>query len=208
MIASYVLSSTLVPVMAIWLLRHRSPHAERRGAFDRFRDAYGSFAGGMIRARWLLVPVYVLAAGAVIFLVGRSLGREIFPVIDAGQFTMRLRAPAGTRIEKTEQVAGQALDAIKKASGDANVELSMGYVGVQHGAYPVNTIHLWTSGSEEAVLQVQLKAGAVHIEELKDRLRRELAGELKGVRLSFEPSDIISRVMSFGSPTPVQVAIS
>src|SRR5205085_10090350 len=69
-------------------------------------------------------------------------------------------------------------------------------------------IHLWTSGSEEAVLQVQLKRGKLPVEQFKERLRKKLPEALPDVRFSFEPSDIVSRVMSFGSPTPVQVAVS
>jgi multidrug efflux pump subunit AcrB len=119
-----------------------------------------------------------------------------------------MRAPTGTRLEKTEQIVQQALATIGKEAGEGNIQISMGFVGVQPGAYPVNTIHLWTSGPEEAVFQIQLKPGSNKVEELKERLRRKLPETLPGVRFSFEPSDIVSRVMSFGSPTPVQVAVT
>jgi multidrug efflux pump subunit AcrB len=89
------------------------------------------------------------------------------------------------------------------------VEISLGFVGTQPPNYPINTIYLWSSGSEEAVLQVQLKPGtAIRIEDLKERLRQKLPQELAGVRFSFEPSDIVSRVMSFGAPTPIEIAVS
>jgi len=209
MIASYLLSSTLVPVLCIWGLRtSHDDEAVRRSLFERVRNAYARLSVGLVRARWVVAAAYLVTAGLVIWFVGRPIGREIFPIVDAGQFTLRLRAPAGTRIEKTEQIAVQALDTIKKEAGAGNVQLSMGYVGVQAGAYPVNVIHLWTSGPEEAVLQVQLRPGAVRVEGLKERLRTRLPGALPGVRFSFEPSDIVSRVMSFGSPTPVEVAVS
>jgi multidrug efflux pump subunit AcrB len=209
MVASYLLSSTLVPILSVWVLRTKHDQgAVRRTAFDRFRDGYGSFASSMVRLRWLVVPIYLLAAGGVIYFVGRGLGREIFPIVDAGQFQLRLRAPAGTRLEQTEAIAKRTLDVIGQEAGDGNVAITLGYVGVQAGAYPVNVIHLWTSGSEEAVLQVQLKPGAVRVEELKERLRGKLAAALPNVRFSFEPGDIVSRVMSFGSPTPVQVAVA
>src|SRR6202011_1993024 len=116
---------------------------------------------------------------------------------------------AGTRIERTEQIALQTLDAIKREVGADNVEISLGFVGTQPPNYPINSIYLWSSGSEEAVMQVQLKPGTgVRIEDLKERLRLRLPQELAGVRFSFEPSDIISRVMSFGAPTPIEVAVS
>ena len=89
------------------------------------------------------------------------------------------------------------------------MEISLGFVGTQPPNYPINTIYLWSSGSEEAVLQVQLKPGtAIRIEDLKERLRQKLPQELAGVRFSFEPSDIVSRVMSFGAPTPIEIAVS
>jgi multidrug efflux pump subunit AcrB len=148
-------------------------------------------------------------AGLIIVLPGRLLGREIFPVVDAGQFELRLRAPAGTRIEATEKLATKTLEAIGREVGPDNVDISLGYVGVQNPSYPINTIYLWTSGSEEAVVQVQLKPSAkVEIAELQERLRRKLSDEFPGVRFSFEPSDIVSRVMSFGAPTPIEVAVS
>ena len=103
----------------------------------------------------------------------------------------------------------QTLDAIKREVGPDNVEISLGFVGTQPPNYPINTIYLWSSGSEEAVLQVQLKPGtAIRIEDLKERLRQKLPQELAGVRFSFEPSDIVSRVMSFGAPTPIEIAVS
>ncbi len=162
-----------------------------------------------MKRRRIVVLSYLVISGAIIALVGNSLGTEIFPIVDSGQFQLHLRAPAGTRIERTEQIALQALDAIKREVGPDNVEISLGFVGTQPPNYPINTIYLWSSGSEEAVLQVQLKPGAgIGIEDLKERLRHKLPQELPGVRFSFEPSDIVSRVMSFGAPTPIEVAVS
>jgi multidrug efflux pump subunit AcrB len=210
MVASYLMSSTLVPVLSIWILRER-PH-ENRGpsSFDRFREKYARVAERIVGLRWGVVLVYLVAAGAIIFFVGRTLGREIFPLVDEGQFSLRLRAPAGTRIEATQRIAGKALDVIaREVGGKDNIAVSVGYVGVQNSAYPVNTIYLWTSGPEEAMLQVQLKPSAhVAVASLKDTLRGKLVEEMPGLRVSFEPSDIISRVMSFGAPTPIEVAVS
>jgi multidrug efflux pump subunit AcrB len=162
-----------------------------------------------MKRRRIVVLSYLVISGATIFLVGGALGTEIFPVVDTGQFQLHLRAPPGTRIERTEQIALQTLDAIKREVGPDNVEVSLGFVGTQPPNYPINTIYLWSSGSEEAVLQVQLKRGTqIGIEDLQERLRQKLPQELPNVRFSFEPSDIVSRVMSFGAPTPIEVAVS
>ena len=209
MVASYVLSSTLVPVLLIWILRTQHDlHAAGPSRFDRFRDRYHDFSARVVRRRWIVVPAYLAVAGLIIVVLGGTLGRAIFPTVDAGQFTLRMRATAGTRIEETEKLANKTLDIIRREAGPQNVGISLGFVGVQN-AYPINTIYLWTSGPQEAVLQLQLnpKAG-IRVADLEERLRQKLSQELPGVRYSFEPSDIISRVMSFGSPTPIEVAVS
>jgi multidrug efflux pump subunit AcrB len=239
MVTSYFLSSTFVPVMSVWVLRHyhAAPHGTAgRFSFARLRDNFARTLGVIMPFRWAVVAAYVVVAGLVIWLVGGSLGKEIFPTVDAGQFQLRLRAADGTRIERTEEIAKEALAIIKDAAGkdeegDDNVALSLGYVGLLPSSYPINNIYLWTRGPEEAVLRVALKEGSgVRVEELKHRLREELPRRLgdwlrtkmhkerftedqiearvRGLRLSFEPADIVNEVMSFGSPTPVEVAVS
>src|SRR5205823_7332590 len=129
---------------------------------------------------------YLLVAALVIGVLAPRLGTEIFPAVDSGQFRLRLRAPTGTRIEKTEQFLLQAIDIIKEKVGADRIGSSLAFVGVQASSYPVNTIHLWTSGPEEAVLQVQLKEGSrLAVEPLKEQLRQRLTERLPDVRVSF-----------------------
>ncbi len=210
MVASYVLSTTLVPVLLIWVLgTQRGPHAAGPSRFDRFRERYHDFSARVVRRRWIVVPAYLAVAALIVVVIGGTLGRAIFPTVDAGQFTLRMRATAGTRIEETEKLANKTLDIVRREVGPQNVALTLGFVGVQNAAYPITTIYLWTSGPEEAVMQVQLnpKAG-IRVADLEELLRQKLSQELPGVRYSFEPSDIVSRVMSFGAPTPIEVAVS
>jgi len=210
MVASYLLSSTFVPILSIWVLRTVGTHGHTQETFfDRLRAKYDRFAHFIMKRRRIVVFSYLLSSCAIVLMVGGALGTEIFPLVDTGQFQLHLRAPAGTRIERTEQIALQTLETIKREVGPDNVEITLGFVGTQPPNYPINTIYLWSSGSEEAVLQVQLKRGTgIRIEDLKERLRQKLAQELPGVRFSFEPSDIVSRVMSFGAPTAIEVAVS
>ena len=210
MAASYLLSSTFVPVLSVWALRPAVAHKHSRETFfDRMRRSYERLARSVIERRRIAVILYLVISTAIVVVTGGALGTEIFPVVDTGQFQLHLRAQAGTRIERTEQIALQALDAIKREVGPGNVEISLGFVGTQPPNYPINTIYLWSSGPEEAVLQIQLKRNAgIRVEDLKERLRRKLPEELPEVRFSFEPSDIVSRVMSFGAPTPIEVAVS
>ncbi len=210
MAASYLLSTTLVPVLSAWLLKAPA-HCmdDGRGFFARVQAAYASLAQGLVRLRWVVVLVALLVSSGIVWLIGGRLGTEIFPTVDTGQFQLRLRAPAGTRIERTEAIATDVLAAIRAEVGATNVAITLGFVGVQPPSFPVNTIHLWTSGPEEAVLQVQLRPGSgVRIAALKERLRQKFAVTLPEVKCSFEPADIVSRVMSFGSPTPVEVTVS
>jgi multidrug efflux pump subunit AcrB len=233
MITSYFLSSTFVPVMSVWVLRHYHAEGDRRPgwfSFTRFRQAFTRSLQAIMPLRAALVGIYIIVVGLIIWLVGGRVGTEIFPTVDAGQFQLRLRAADGTRIEWTEELAKQALQVIDEEVGPGNMEVSVGYVGLLPSTYPINDIYLWMRGPEEAVLRVGLKSGSgIRIEELKHRLRDVLpqrlgewtrakllaegvpedkvAERVRGLRFSFEPADIVNEVMSFGSPTPIEVAI-
>ena len=211
MITSYLLSSTLVPVLSVWLLKER--HGDRStGApslFDRIRGGYREFLTRIMWWRWFLVATYLVASGLIIAGGAMYLGRNIFPVVDAGQFRLRMRAPDGTHIARTEQYAKQALQLIDQEVGAKNVDLTLGYVGMIHSNFPVNAVYQWSRGPEEVILYVALnKQLGIRDEELKERLRKRLSAAMPEVRFSFEPSDIVNDVMSFGSPTPVEIAVN
>jgi multidrug efflux pump subunit AcrB len=210
MLASYILSSTFVPVLCVWLLRnhHRDTHAART-PFGRFRDRYQRVVARAVGFRWALVGGFLAVTIAAIILAGGTLGRGIFPVVDAGQFRLRMRAADGTHIARTEELAKQALALVEEELGADAVDLSLGYVGMIHSNFPVNAVYQWSRGPEEAILYVDLKDDlGLSDEELKERLRKRLVEAMPDVRFSFEPSDIVNEVMSFGSPTPVEIAVS
>src|SRR3954470_10745358 len=211
MIASYLLSSTLVPVLCVWLLKeHEAIDNRGRTTFiDRVRRGYARLLGPLLTMRWLLLLMYLAVTTSIIWYGATHLGRGIFPTVDAGQFRLRMRAPDGTHIARTEQYAKQALQLIGQEVGPENVDLTLGYVGMIHSNYPINAVYQWTRGPEEAILYVGLnKQTHVRDEDLKERLRERLSAAMPEVRFSFEPSDIVNEVMSFGSPTPVEVAVS
>ena len=105
----------------------------------------------------LLVAAYVVLTVGVAVAMGLTLGREIFPPSGVKAFQLRFRAPAGTKFESTERLARQVLDVIGQTAGRDQVDITLGYVGVQPTSYPINTIFLWTGGSHEGVLQVALR---------------------------------------------------
>jgi multidrug efflux pump subunit AcrB len=204
MISSYVLSSSFVPVLSTRLIK-RSPHAGEAG---RLRGFYARYLRWILRLRWPLVGAYLAGCALLLLLLYPSIGTEIFPQSEVGQFQLRLRAPAGTRVERTELMALKAVDLIRREAGPENVAITTGYIGVQPASYPINTIYLFTSGQHEAVLRVQLTHGALLTgEAFRERIRTVFRKELPDASVSFEAGDIISQVMSFGSPTPVEVAV-
>src|ERR1017187_8971569 len=99
---------------------------------------------------------------------------EIFPDADAPLLRLRLRAPAGTRVEETERIVLRALDAIRHEVGPDNLAITSDFVGVVPSSYPVDLIHLFTSGPQEAVIQVAVKPGVPRGEALRERLRAAL----------------------------------
>ncbi len=204
MISSYLLSSTLVPVLSTWMMRES--HAAR--SEGRLARLYSAYAGWAVRFRWPLVGAYVVGAALILWITLPRLGTEIFPASNVPQFRLRLRAPAGTRIERTELIELKALDLIQREVGPGNIEISTAFIGVQPASYPINTIFLWTSGPQEAVMLVALKPAVKDTgERLRERLRARFQRELPDVQISFEAGDIISQVMSFGSPAPIEVAV-
>ncbi len=212
MIASFFLSSALVPVLSVWWLRkgHRTREAEPRAAdwVERLRNRLAALLQRAAPVRGLLVTAYLVVAVGVVITVGTALGREIFPPSGVKAFQLRFRAPAGTKFESTERLGRDVLDVIRETAGAANIDITLGYVGVQPSSYPINTIFLWTSGSHEGVLQVALRPDApVKLEALQEKLRQAFHDRFPDAQFSFEPGDIVSRIMNFSAPTPVEVAV-
>jgi multidrug efflux pump subunit AcrB len=209
MLGSYLLSSSFVPILSVWMLKGQHPGAGHKTLFGRVQEAYGRFLERFLALRWLLVLGYLGGAAAILWSVGGTLGTDIFPNVDAGQFQLRLRAPTGTRVERTETIVLKTLDTIRAVAGPDNVAITLSFVGVVPSSYPINAIFLWTSGPHEAVLLVAVKKeSGLRIEALKERLRKELPPVLPpGTSLSFEAGDIVSQIMNFGAPTPIEVAV-
>ncbi|MBV8833399.1 MAG: efflux RND transporter permease subunit [Acidobacteriaceae bacterium] len=207
MIASYLLSSSLVPVFSVWLMREARSGEEQEGLFGRVRRGYERYLQRVLRFRWPVSAAYVIVAGAILILLAPRIGAELFPDANAPLMRIRLRAPAGTRIEETERIVLRALDVIGRDAGRENVTITSDFIGVVPSSYPVDLIHLFTSGPQESIIQVALKADASRGEWLREKIRADLRSEMPDCQVSFEAGDIVSQVMSFGSPTPIEVAV-
>jgi len=213
MLASFALANTMVPIVSVWVFRSRHGDFDVRhwdpGFFGKVQSRYHDIIQDFTARRGLVAAVYLALSALVLVFIFPRLGTDIFPRGNAGQIQLRITAPAGTALQRTYAYSQQVLSIVKEEAGPDNVDLSLGLIGVHGSAYPINYIYQWNSGPQQAVLQIQFKNGSgINISDLQERLRQRFTKEMQGVQFSFEPADIISRVMSFGADTPIQVAIS
>jgi multidrug efflux pump subunit AcrB len=209
--ASYLLSSSLVPVLANWILKQEKNESEhpKEERFERFRKRFQSVLERIMKFPKLLLGAYALVAVLIIVLLGPRLAEEIFPSSASTQFRLRIDAPDGTRVAVTEALVQKVLAAITREAGASNLDLSLGYVGVQPSSYPINTVFLWTSGPQQAIMNVGLKPGApISLRSLEENLRQKLPQEFPGTHFSFDPGDLISQILNFGAPSSAEVAIT
>ncbi len=208
MIASFLLSMTFVPVMSVWLMKPLKHQENEQGRFARFKNKYLNLVNKLsLRSGLALLTYFVVAIG--IATIGFfTIGLEIFPKVDAGQTQVRLRMATGTRIERTEEATQSLLRTAEDIVGKGNVEISSAFVGTQPSSYPVNLIHLWTSGPHEAVIKINLAEGADYpIEQFKEALRDRFKKDYPNAKLSFEPGDLVDQILNLGSTNPIEVAV-
>jgi multidrug efflux pump subunit AcrB len=208
MIASYLISSTLVPVLATWLLRHERTKENETSIFGRAAEGYVAFVGWMVRMRWAALVLYLAACASAILLL-KGLGTELFPRVDTGQFQVRIQAPSGTRLEKTIDIVRDLDRTIRDEVSDGAVHMTLANVGQPAWTYPVNAVFVFNSGPQDAVLLTALEPSAKRpkLEVLEESLRHKLAEKHPDVHVSFEAGDIVSQVLNFGAPTPIHLTV-
>jgi multidrug efflux pump subunit AcrB len=207
MIASFILSNTFVPVFANWILNEKIDHRALK-RFDRFRDRYLETLDRVQHRSALYLTIFGIVSIVLIAVISSLIGKEIFPKVDAGQAVVRVRLPVGTRLERTEEVTQKIL-ALADSISDNTVDITSAFVGTQPPSFPVNLIHLWTSGPHESVIRINLQRGtSVAIETFKERLRKAVNDQLPKVNISFEPGDLVEQVINLGSSNPVEIAIT
>lgn len=177
--------------------------------FERLRARYLRFINRMMPYKKPIVIAYLVVISAVAFLLISSIGRDVLPKVNGGQFQVRLRAPDGTRIEETEKKTIALTNAVNNIIGKENVSITSAFVGLHPQLFSTAPIFLWMAGPHEAVLQVALKEGyKTDLDALKDKIR-ERARELDPhMQLSFEPIELTDKILSQGSPTPIEVRLS
>jgi multidrug efflux pump subunit AcrB len=215
--ASYILSSTLVPVLTNWVLREMHPEKgeevgeseKKERGFARFRRRFHGVLERIMEHPLLLLAGYAVFALLVCFLAVPNLAQEIFPSSASQQFRLRIDAPDGTRVAVTEDLVRQVLGVINHDAGENNLDLTLSYIGTQGSSYPINAVFLWTSGPQQAVVNVSLRpGGSMKLATLEEQLRKDLAQQFPTLRFSFDPGDLISQILNFGTPSLAEVAVS
>jgi multidrug efflux pump subunit AcrB len=221
MLASYVLSRTLVPTLAMYLLKPHSRHASEpeswnlaarfqrafeRG-FDATRSAYLRTLETCIRRRRLFVPVF-LALCAAAFLLIPWLGRDFFPVTDAGQFNLHFRAKTGTRIEETARLGDLIETSMHETIPASELSSIIDNIGLPYSSINMAYSNSAPVGTMDADVLVTLKPGHRPTDLFVHELRRKLPREFPGVSFYFLPADIISQILNFGLPAPIDIQVS
>src|ERR1700733_3832926 len=221
MLASYVLSRTLVPTLAMYLLKVHGHHSSQpqswniaarfqrafeRG-FDAARAGYLRMLETCIRHRRVFVPVF-LGLCAAAFLLVPWLGRDFFPTTDAGQFNLHFRAKTGTRIEETARLGDLIETSMREAIPESELSSIIDNIGLPYSSINMAYSNSAPVGTMDADVLVTLKPGHRPSDFYVHELRRKLPREFPGVSFYFLPADIISQILNFGLPAPIDIQVS
>jgi multidrug efflux pump subunit AcrB len=218
MLASYLLSRTLVPTIARYLLSPpvegaapsrnllaRGQQAFERG-FERVRLAYRGLLTTLIRRRAVFIPAFLAACLAAFLLIPR-LGDNFFPDTDSGQLTLHLRAQTGTRIEETARLTDLVETTIRRVIPAAELDVILDNIGLPYSS--INWMHGSSGviGAADADILVSLRANHRPTADYVRTLRQTLPTEFPGVTFYFLPADIVTQILNFGLPAPIDVQI-
>ncbi len=221
MLASYILSRTLVPTLAMYLLKSgehrpaepaawnfpaRFQRAFERG-FERARARYLSLVSACIHHRALFVPAF-LAICAATFLLFPWLGQDFFPVSDGGQFKLHMRAKTGTRIEETAKICDLVEESLRRVIPPRDLGAIIDNIGLPYSSINLSYSTSAPIGPMDADILVSLLPDHRPTNDYIRKLREKLPREFPGVLFYFPPADIISQILNFGLPAPIDVQIA
>ncbi len=222
MLASYLLSRTLVPTMAKYLIRGHeaeSGHFEAQSpnplvrwqarfelAFERFRDSYHASLEKILHHRKLFLVGFI-AVCASSFILLPWIGEDFFPSVDSGQFKLHVRARTGTRIEETARLCDLIERSIREKLPSNEIESVIDNIGIPYSGINLSYSSSAPIGPGDADILVNLKPDHRPTEEYIHKLRMELPGEFPGTEFSFLPADIVSQILNFGLPSPIDVQV-
>jgi multidrug efflux pump subunit AcrB len=218
MLASYVLSRTLVPTLAMYLVKAkdgslgptRNPFTRLQRAFGRTfeqgRATYHGLLATLIYRRYVFVPVFLLGCLSASMLVP-FLGQDFFPSTDSGQFMLHVRAKTGTRIEDTAQLTDLVEASIRRVIPPEEMDNILDNIGLPYAALNFIRNTSGTIGAGDADILVTLKANHGPTADYVRELRRTLPGAFPGTTFYFVPADIVTQILNFGLPAPIDVQL-
>jgi len=217
MIASFIASQTFVPIMANWLMKpellvHQkvSFHKKKLTRFEQFKRKYLILTRYSQNRTWKVIGIYTLLSLTILVAGGLIIGTDILPASNNGDVQMRIVAPEGTRLEKSEDYLKKVTKIVSDQLPGNAIKITSAYVGLQPSATAINPIFLFTSGSHESVLQVSvdqdLYTGSMTL--LKENIRNEIGKQLPKLKINFEPIEMVEKIMSQGAMTPIQLKVA
>ncbi|AIM36948.1 acriflavin resistance protein [Sphingobacterium sp. ML3W] len=210
MIISYLMSQTFVPIMANWIMKnnHVAEEEQKETAFDRFKVRYSNFLQKLMQHKKLVVSSSMILIMGLVGILYQYTGKDVLPNVNSSQFQVRITAPEGTRIEKTEEKVKAVLQELNALIGKDKIAISSAYVGLHPSTFAVSPIYLYNAGPHEALLQVALKDFKGNADLLKDEIRNHIQKKMPELKLSFEPIELTEKILSQGANTAIEVRIS
>jgi len=220
MLASYLLSRTIVPTMAKYLLRHEKSHSlatsrnifvrlqqKFEAAFDRMREGYRNLLERCLDHRRAFLVAFFAACLGSLALIVPWLGQDFFPSVDAGSFKLHMRAPTGMRIEDTAFLADQVESSIREQIPANEVASIIDNIGLPYSGINLSYSNSAPIGTSDADILVTLSAKHHPTVQYVEQLRLSLAKKFPGVIFAFLPSDMVSQILNFGLPAPIDIQV-
>ena len=225
MLASYVLSRTLIPTMVQWFYKNSSYAGHGTGklpgglmrpfalfqrsfeaGFEQFRNAYRYLLAACLHRRVIFCTLFLLlCAGSAALLP--LLGRDFFPTVDSGQIKLHLRARSGTRIEETALLVERVEQSIRKLIPERDLDGILDNIGIPNSGISLSYSNNGLLGTGDADILISLKPGHAPSAEYEKRIRLQMAREFPGTLFYFLPADIVSQTLNFGLPAPFDIQV-
>jgi multidrug efflux pump subunit AcrB len=225
MLASYLLSRTLIPTLVLYFFRSKKAresqnpsasqehpgffrrlHLRFENGFERLRKRYHNGLGWCLEHGLLFASVF-LGFCLVSFVLFPFLGEDLFPSVDAGQIRMHFRAPAGVRIEETADLCGKVEDAIRRQIPQQELAHILDNIGLPNSGINLTYSNSGTIGTSDADILISLTSKHRPTAFYIKKLRQSLPGQFPGSEFFFQPADIISQILNFGLPAPIDLQI-
>jgi len=229
MMASYLLSRTLVPVMMNYLIPgdlhlykkdepgQNNPkkktnfiwriHLAFDEKFEKMREGYKGALEWALANRTIVIGFFIIFCACSFCLVP-FIGRDFFPKVDAGQFRMLVRVQPGTRIEQTEIIIGQIEDTIRSIIPDTEMGMILDNIGLPNSGINLSYSSSSPIGAFEGEVLVSFKNQTASTQEYMQRIREAIAKGFPGVSVSFPPADIVAQILNFGIPSPIDIQVT